>query len=132
VTPVSDILSIAQDNNSTKTNENEKRQPETSYRQRRYDANDRRRQGGQKQTDQFGETGNRTFYSHNTNFVNNNNRYRQHNRNNTHHIENHHHGNGHNHNDSPSTDPLISSEPIVKHTFDELKIQLTNPDITPE
>jgi len=48
VTPLSDILSIAQDNNPTKTNENEQRQPETSYRQKRYDANDRRRQGGQR------------------------------------------------------------------------------------
>jgi len=64
--------------------------------------------------------------------VNNNNRYRQQNRNSTHNIENHHHGNGHNHNDSLFSEALISSEPFVKHTFDELKIQLTNPDITPE
>jgi len=132
VTPVSDILSIAPDNNPTKTNKNEQRQPETSYRQRRYDANGRSRQKGQRQTDQFGETGNRTFYSHNTNFVNNNNRYRQQNRNNTHNTENHHHGNGHNHGDFLSSEPLISSEPVMKHTFEELKIKLTNPDITQE
>jgi len=66
------------------------------------------------------------------NFVNNNNRYRQNNRNNTPNKENHHHGNDHNRSDSPSSEPLISSEPIVKHTFKELKINLTNPDITPE
>jgi len=38
-------------------------------------------------------------------------------------VENHHHQN---HSDSPV------SEPLIKHTYDELKISLTNPAITPE
>jgi len=39
------------------------------------------------------------------------------------HIENHHHQN---HSDSPT------SEPLIKHTFDELKICLTNTVLTLE
>jgi len=133
VTPVSHILSIAQDNNPTKTNETDLSQDESSYRQRRYGTYDgRRQQGEERQTSQIGETGDRTFYSHITSFVNNNYRHRQNNRNNTHNIENPHHGSGHNHSDSLSSEPLISSIPSVKHTFEELKIKLTNPAITPE
>jgi len=125
VTPVGDILSITQDNNPDVTNENEQKQPETFYRQKRYDTNDRSRQKRQGQTDYFSETGDRMIYSQKTNFVNNNNRYRQQNRNYAHNTDNHHHGKVHNHNDSPT------SEPKVKHTF-EVKIKLTSPDITPE
>jgi len=123
VTPVSDILSIAQNNNPTVTNENEQAQSETSYRQKRYDTNGRSRHKGQRQTVHFGETGDRPFYSHSMNFVNNHNRYRQQNRNNTHNTENHPHGIGHNHCDSPNSEPLNSSEPVVRHTLNELKIK---------
>jgi len=45
---------------------------------------------------------------------------------------NHHHGNGHTHSDFPSSELLITSEPIVKHTFKNLKIKLTNPATNPE
>jgi len=111
MTSVSDIQSGAQDNNPDVTNKSEQRQPETCFRQRRYDTNNRSRQERQRQTDHFGEIGDRMFYSHNRNFVNKNNRDRQRNtRNNTHNTENHHHDNGHNHNDSPSFDSLSSSE----------------------
>jgi len=65
-------------------------------------------------------------------FVNNNNRHRQNNRNNAHSIKNHHHKDGHNHSDSFSSEPLVSFDYSVNHIFDELKIKLTNPAITPE
>jgi len=76
VTPVSDILFIAQDNNPDVTDESEQRQPETSYRQKQYDTNDKSRQKRQGQTNHFGETEDRMIYSQNTNVVNNNNRYK--------------------------------------------------------
>jgi len=76
---------------------------------------------------------NRTYGSRNE-FVNNNTlRY---DRNNVHndrnYSDNHHHCNTPNHSELSTTEPFVDTKPIHKHTYEELKINLTNPAVTPE